>query len=320
MTRIGFLIFAITLSVSGVEQKILILKSGEKVEFKKWKLYKEHIRILHNGSEKSEIDINEIDGYFDPSLSKRYYKKPAPPDIFATKKRLTYEFVERIVEGKINLYESIQYKGSHITTPGGSMMPSADVDYYIEKNDDYRWVFTGKWQKAETLDVLKKLLGDDETLVGKLNAANFKINLKTITQLIREYNVRAFAGVASGSYQEAGSVGFYARIIGKKMYDILLKVNDSLTYQVPDNNVLNVRLPVSTRSKVCFVAGSAELCNVISASPFMMTHYELEVNMKDLVMELNLKDLSRFSCIYMKRITNDQIAAKIINGERLSLK
>lgn len=263
-------------------QNVLILTNGHTRDFKRWKLSKDYVRIVGINGEKTEIPVSEVHGYFDRHNQTQYYRRPGKSDYLFDANQLPYEFVERIISGRINLYKSVRVIKPVLVTPAPGVNPQ--IEYLIEKDDAYESVLRGETSKREARDLLQSFLHDDPELLAKVTSPEFKVNLKTISSLLNEYNVRSFrpASEMSGG---VGSIGLFFKRKQTSKNVLLLTVNDSLTYSLPENKVVTVQIPVDVLSKVCVVTGSTKVCNVMSASPFMMLYAEVNVTDTSVEME-----------------------------------
>jgi hypothetical protein len=131
----------------------------------------------------------------------------------------------------------------------------------------------GYWYGA-----LRPMVKDDSLTNELTKGRDFEVNKKSVYNAVRIYNVQNFKKPAKEAYQRLASVQFYARILSKKDQSLLLRVNDSLEYQIPKKYPLMLELPVEAPSKVCVVSETGSYCELFLGSVCMIKTYEVLFN------------------------------------------
>ena len=275
---IFLLVILFFLSSPVFSQKSLILANGKTLSFRKFAKPpgRETINVIDTNKEKIKFPINEVIGYYDDDSQSVYYRKASTDSSGSN-----YEFVERKLEGRIQLYSRLEQSAGHFIGGSGGMYTggSSNTHLYLEKNGVYKHIFTtnaGFRKSIEKKEILRSFVNDYTESVKVMEDPHFNLTYDNIFKVVREYNIRAFTTAGKKNPEGSYNVAFYSRIRSKSEEHLILRVNDSIEYDLPNGHPRIVNLPSDFLSKICFISDTGSLCDLISASPFTMKYFELK--------------------------------------------
>jgi hypothetical protein len=286
MIRCLLLTLAILLICNGIAncQHYLFLKNGERIEFKKNSVTasKTEIKIKSVDEGKLKFKPEEVAGYYSLKDESTFYLKPETDD---DSQLQTYDFMEKIVGGEINLYKNF-FAGSAPAGPGG--VATASRTYlYLQKGSDFRplglmeFHFIGnKSDKTRRTDILKSFVSDRPDLVATIEAEDFKPNEKSISEIVNDYNVSKYKPYAN-STNPPSSVFFYLK--GKVIQPVKLIVNENAEYTLSSDRLVSVSLPINQYTKICVNSH----CELLESSQWYIRYFEVAIDDKEGKVEFN---------------------------------
>lgn len=206
------------------------------------------------------------------------------------------EFVERIVEGKINIYKKRVFSETYASIG----IPFKSDILYVEKDDVYFVVFISKTigQRNDfNFNYLKEMVSDDDKSLKRIIAENFKQDSESIISLIRNYNLNFYEDFTD-SEEETGKVIFF-RVKKNQNKEPIKLYFDGQEYSVQINDKVELSLPVSFSSKVC-IGYKSKVCDLVSGSPYFNKFFEISLD-KDGNLSIQQKD-KEYAAYYLKLI------------------
>lgn len=272
--RYLFIVF-LMLSFKSISQDILLQRNGEQIPFKNLRIKDTHLEVVKESGGTTNVSYDSIVGYYDGQNQRLLYLKPAVRNDGSNSKN-EVEFLERIVEGRINLYlkDEARVWGSGVSSIGFVPTGQTPLFLYTEKDGLYDNIYSGTHGRTEK-EIIKNLLNDDPDIAQKVNSDDFKFNVKNIIAAITEYNFNRFQKPENNTANgKTFPVGLYTRVRKKIKESIIITVNDSMEYKMPDRFHLPIQLQQGAPSKVCVKSNEGSGCKLISAIPFPL-YYEL---------------------------------------------
>lgn len=260
-------------------QTYFVKNDGDIINYTNYKIKGNRIKIKDPFNNKLELDLDQIKGYYSLATNKFYYSKPKLDFSWGND---PVEFVYKVLEGKINVYERID---QHYTSAGPGMAGSASTNHllFAEKDDNYIEILTtgtiGQ-NKKEKITELEKLVNDDPLIVRKLNAESYRHKYDEILSLISEYNVRAFKEKPLPD-EIVGKVVFFRRK-KKQLKEPAKVIIRGKTYEIPKNSNLEITLPYQQATKVCITNTKEMNCHLVSGSKYFTRYYEISLDKKGL--------------------------------------
>lgn len=284
-----FPLFTIT-NVSA--QQYLIKTNGEKVRFERCKIKKGVILLTISGqNEKLEIEAEDVEGYYSTEKNIMHFLKPLPN--FYTVNSYDFEFVHRILEGRVKVYE--RTVSSYIANSGADGFggtSSNTTTLYVEKGEEYFNVFDNSplgESNKDKLEKLKDLVGDDPEIVKILNSKGYKHKYDNILEVVRKYNIKSHDDKINTTNAN-GKITLFRRKKSQDKKPVQLLVNGKeYTLSIKDKE--EVELPANTDIKVCHANGPKDSCNLIRLSNHFEKYYEVSLN-KDAKWSIEHKDKS----------------------------
>jgi len=261
-------------------QYVLFLTNGESLEYKSYKI-KDNVIILKtsSGTITRPGNITSVIGYLSIYEDKFYYSK---------KFEDSHLFLERIADGKIDIYERIVK--SLTATPGiggapGGALNNTEYVWYFEKNEQITKL--SSLSRAEKKDYLMSLFADSPETLTELNE---KVNETFFTDkekidLVKKYNLLTYTKPESLSTNS--STFFYSKIKRGENEALKLKVDETSEYLIPANKSISVGLSTEYISKICISFGEAEECLTMQGSPYQIRYYEIVFNAVSGKIEVN---------------------------------
>lgn len=283
----------------------IILTNGTKIDFTKFKSSGNQLTI-HNGKEKTLVDLIQVKGYYNNWENIFYFNKPVLP--LKNFPQNDYHFITLVTEGKINLYKKI----SITTVPGAThqyQMIYEDTDYYIEKGDRLEFILEPHLvnNKTKNLSILNSFISDNQNILNSLND-EFKLNSKSLINTIRNYNLQEFDSVNSiNRNSDSTKLLFYragknitTNLVERTRYnqlsddDITIHIFNKV-YTIKMYDWLETIIPSNQLVKVCF-GENKSFCELISGNNFFTLHFEISLT-KDSEYLLERKTLEDYQII-----------------------
>lgn len=263
-------------------QSFLILKNGEKVEYKKYKIKdKDHIVEIKK-PKPAIVKISEIDLLVNDAGEIRYIKERVN-DVSALSGDWhaamdpDYTVMEKELDGKISIFSYIvshnygQYGGQQTVTY-----------YFLEKGELFTQIFNSdllESKKKNNKEAFNEYFSDDEEILNKLNAEDFKANGKNIYNLIREYNIKAIDEESSTfDGEQCGIILF--RGYSSQAKGLVAEIDVAGQHITLENmNYQRVKLPDDQPVKICVSNGKTEHCDIISSSKHVLKTIEIQLKL-----------------------------------------
>jgi hypothetical protein len=256
----------------GNSQFVLFLTNGESIEYKSYKI-KDNTIILKtsSGTMTRSGDIASIIGYLNTYDGKFYYSKKFEDE---------YLFVERIFDGKINIYEQVVI--SVVGTGLGTAYNTGGIITYYE-NDNQLKSFSSLSRKKDK-DSIMSLFADWPEIIKELNEKENSTDKEKIG-LINHYNILNYKQPESTSTNS--STFFYSKIKRGENEALKLIVDERTEYLIPANKSISVGLSTEYISKICISFGETQECLTMQGSPYQIRYYEIVFNSVSGKMEVN---------------------------------
>lgn len=168
-------------------QRILLLKNGDSIKFKKMKKYPDQLGLKIKGQpEPLVLDINNVESYIYLPTRQTHYVVPKLSGIagYPEKFNTPYDFLIKRVSGKINIYEK---RIAYTTNVSIYLFIETENDYslvYEELLGDLRIPDSNRKQIEEKIRVA--IDDDPETLEIFLNDFDYKY--ESLIKLFNLYN------------------------------------------------------------------------------------------------------------------------------------
>lgn len=276
MKKVFFFLSVVLIPYPIFGQAILVHKNGETIEYSDLKVTAEGIKLKTKEkgnillSHQAVISLNFINS------EETLYPKAL------TGNESSFEFVPRIIEGPINVYEKIETG----KTQYGSYSNSY---YYIEKGSDFKFVFQHNGLFAQNrkdgIQILRTFVEDTPDVLKKMESSDFKLDYESLTEIIKEYNILNFKKNHPVNVKKS-SVFFYSKMKKNTNEDLKLILNDSLEFKIPARRTISVSLPIDEHTKICIKSSTQSECLLISPSAFYIKYFEVDYNPKSEKLEI----------------------------------
>lgn len=265
-------------------QRYILKKDGELIRFETYFLKNDSLRIVYPGLQKKEkISIQDVEGFFSLDEKTTRYLRPkihTSPKGVLDFSSSDYQFVERIEDGTINIYESTYTR----STPTG-IGPLVTYSYlYVEKNGLYRLVVNanvyewGEKRKNALREQERKLLSpfleDDSIAYNTVKNGNH--DASSIIKMVEQYNLRAHRPTSTTT-TPTRKVVFCRKKRNQAKAPIYLQIGDSQFELIPASKVA-MELPVDNHTKISISYGSRTDFDLIIGSKYYDKCYELNYN------------------------------------------
>lgn len=272
MKKILFsLIFLIATSFSLNAQSYLQMKDGRRIAFKRISIKNNKIRLKTSNEPSVGIDINDAEKYYsEESKTFFFIKRVTESEVslgIRLDKKNDFEFVERIIEGEINVY---QKKEAHSIVPNNSgvtnhtLTPDRSSTYlFLEKGELYFNVLktnTIGQNKKDKFASFKSLVQDDSTTLKWLNSKDYRHNYNLILRTVNDYNNRKNPPIIVPD-TTVTKVVFFRKIRRENEKSAEFFV-DNQPYSLLPGEKLNIDLP-GNNNIVCMSYKSIKRCALI---------------------------------------------------------
>lgn len=255
----------VLLPVRTSAQHYILKVNGEKIEFKKLKRKSGSVWLTTTKKEKISIPLQEISKQIDEARGVVYYLKPS----FDLSGEISgLQFIERIIEGKVRVYERISYINNREIR-----------SLYLEKDDTFINVFASSTigqNKQKKLARFKSLVKNDPVSFQKLNDESYKHSYDNIIEVVKGYNLRMYKENEAEN-EKLGKLVFF-RGEEKQSSEIIQLSIESLKYEVKVNGSLEVELPINSESKVCITNSKNDACLLVLGSEHIGKYYEIALS------------------------------------------
>ena len=287
-STLTFLLFFLLLSGQTVAQSFFVLKNGETVLYKKYKIINKDYSVEISKPAPAKIPIKDIDYLVDKNGEISYIKfklnKEQSVKIHGIGEYLNPDFEEmgKFVEGKISLYK---YKERHTSTgaavPGqfGAGGQTYSISYFfLEKDDTFAQIFNPELlenKKKDNRETISKFFEDDPEIHQRLNSKDFKANMENVLDLFRLYNIRQYDQSSIELPEDEAKVIFY-RGYANQDKELVAEIEiGEHKISLSDMNYRMVKLPAGVPIKICINNGTKTVCDLVSASTHLIKPYEV---------------------------------------------
>jgi hypothetical protein len=244
----------------------IILMDKQKIMYDKFKSEKDALLVTSSEkNEKQRIDIKDVLGYYDQAEGILYYLKPVEASSYG----IDYQFIERTISGKINLYKQIvetysQYGGTNT------------IYYYIEKSDRFEGIFTpyaiGQNKKGRT-EILKSFVSDRPEIL-KMIGEDFKLNSDNLLGIIKKYNLLTYEYDSAHKGSELGEVIIYRSAKNKASDLIRVEIDGEELVLNSNDDFISIKCKTNVNSRICFDS-TDQFCHLVEAIPYFTSYYKL---------------------------------------------
>lgn len=276
--KISFLLACIVFAVNVYSQNFLIKSDGTAVSYKKLKWDNGVAKLTTDKRQMVTVEEESVFGLYEESTQQLKYKKPNVPlneVSLGEKKTNGFQYLLKEVPGKINLYKEEIITGGYSGGAYGGQMTTTSTYYYAEKGNEFKnMLITGLNSKKDDLVAFKSFFTGDQEIHDEIESEDFVYNEKNMLKVIRKYNMKHFEAPTRSDYKTSGAIGIYTRAKGKTKEEIVIKVNDSIEYRLPNGHLpLSIRLPIQKPSKVCVNWDGGSYCELVQPIVFSNTYY-----------------------------------------------
>ncbi len=273
MKRLFLLLTLLGLTFQLKAQLFLVLRNGNKVEFKDFANSNAEFIRIKTKEGKREFRVEEVDCFYDltyvPAFPKRYNQFESLHYIYVKNGDVWMSPV-KVLEGSINLYR-------RAVTQGKTWM----FIYFLEKDSEMVTIeesglFTNKKEK---IGILRKYMSDAPSLITKMESEDFKYSDESLFDIIKEYNTFKFQKMGQQN-AKMSSVFFYSRVKKTTKEDLKLVLNDSIEVMMPANRLVAAKVAIDALTKICVSSSSQSDCLLVSGSPYFIRYFEVDYNQK----------------------------------------
>lgn len=222
-------------------QDSLVLVTGKRIAYSKIDFEPDHIRIkAFSSREKLIFSPDSVLGFCSPTRELNYYIKPYKE---ATN-GLSYQFLEKIKTGKINLYIKSGTDGQPEFTFGNTYL-------YMEKDGLLECVFASNalgGKKLLIYDVFAGFVEDDEESAAYVSDAAFKLKMDEVIKVTEYYNRRNSSEQDPKPEDVMGRVFLYRTRFQKPKRGISISLYGE-QHKLYINDFIQLNLPVEYATK-----------------------------------------------------------------------
>ncbi|MGC4021964.1 MAG: hypothetical protein QM734_08485 [Cyclobacteriaceae bacterium] len=240
--RLGLLLVLSVFAFTGNSQNILLLKNGEKIEFKSFKIHYEvsgdEIVIQTKVRGKLKITPQEILEYCLLKEEKIYR--------LLSNVSGDHDFYELYIEGPINIYKLHDKKLTYDNRPEYSYR-----FFLNDKNRTQEILFGNLFEnyRSDRKLALKSFIGDEKNLISKVDDKDFKPTLEEIYGIVNEYNLSKFKEEQKEPI--LAPVFFYVKDFRIEKRQIKAVLNDKTEFVLSETKETSINLPSNFFAKVC---------------------------------------------------------------------
>ncbi|MFY0626097.1 MAG: hypothetical protein JXR07_07380 [Reichenbachiella sp.] len=252
-----FLLFIVLMVVDDCfSQDSLLLSSGKRVPYLQLKKYPDSIGVKTLDKNFVYYQPEDVFGYSESLKEKGYFLKTNPEegDIFS------YVFVDRIISGRITLFEKMK---------GG-------VSMYFEKDGRFEKIFDPvefKEEKENRFKTFTSFFEDDQESMKYILDPDFSFKFKEVFRATEFYNLRNHKEVLPSQDDLKGKVFLYRTKFQKRQGNVVVKYFDGINYlRIEDFIELSLPLEYPTRITV---SDDFYETDIILTGEFEDQYYEL---------------------------------------------
>lgn len=234
--------FLLSICSHSFSQDNLVFKSGKRIAFSKIGYSSDEIDIKVSDSKKIlSFDPDLVLGATYPYHEVNYYVKKHTDSTSV----LSYQLLERLEVGKLNLY--VKRNG-----PGQPEKTSGNFYLYLEKGNRLAHVFisniAGK-RKEMLLSVFSTFFADDSLSMAYINNPDFRFKMKEVTKAVQHYNRRNFISKLPNDATLFGSTFLYRTRFQKTKSALEITLFGQI-HKLYIEDFIVLRLPVTFASRL----------------------------------------------------------------------
>jgi hypothetical protein len=278
-------------------QGYLILKDNRKIKFDKFKIEKDYLVVnVFGEKKKQQIPGVDVVGCYYQNDNMFYYCKPILDSTLFER----YQFIQKKIPGRINLYEKIITTYISPNSSGTLAHVESSSYYYIEKSDKFEVILRPRSlgrKKVENIEILKSLVSDSPEILNSIGN-DYKLNSKNLVKTIKQYNLLMLEQNLFQDTLNQCEIVFFKRRNGHINKDIEVFIND-VPVIAKTGDYFSIKLGHGEVRKVCFDA-EGKNCELLEGIPYFKTYYEIGFEFdSDLFLKARTKEHADF---YMKMI------------------
>lgn len=312
---IGFML-TLNLAEAQVEKlfdKLYLIKiNGEIIRYKASDEEPDYIKFKLKNNEWIKVDIDSILGYYVKDEPIQYLisfkslksgsKLTVNPIDYTAKDSTTYEFAERLLEGKIEVYqETTENYGKMNNGAGGTMYTSSTTyDVYAHIGNEYVQLYPVRKKDQEVIaHKFKKAISDDKYILEKVQHKKFKYNRDNVVELLEEYNLRAHRPVSFNQSDNTANAFIFRMNTQQTKEPIMIELGGSAHSLLPED-MIKVYIPTNKPVKMCIGNGNNQLCKLIMGSEYFDNSIELS-QWKSGILRMKNEKLSPYQIINIEK-------------------
>jgi len=262
--------------------QVLVLKDGTSLVCKKIKVKKGIVEIKSaNGVQEFNADM--VEGMYDDGKPFQYlrsfpYSENEEMTLLTIGKLGSdeYEFLERIVEGEINLYtREVRGRTQGFGTP--STMSNIVYELIAEKDGTFAVIHDSSWPSG--FSKIKKLMVASPVR-ARLDSGVYKKNRKGMIQATTDYNVSRYQKTSEPMAAKA-CVSYLYMTAFKYKGSLDVVQDDSLQLTAMWNRALPLNLPAFQTAKVCVSSTKVKACMLLRCIPNVAQYFRIDYDHKD---------------------------------------
>jgi hypothetical protein len=200
-----------------------------------------------------------------------------------TASKIEWDFVERIEEGEISLYE--MYTIGYIQN-----MPTRS--YYLAgvKGNDYG-IVSGRTKKEDVME-LKALTSDLPGFDAVVDSvAKIKWADETVRPLVTRYNLARYKSTPD-SPSTPGAIAFFLKAWARAT-PVKIVVDGGKEYDLTLGKQVSLVLPADQLRKVCIIAGGTSQCMVVRATACCQQFFQVDQEEKGQSIEITQSNFDK---------------------------
>jgi hypothetical protein len=300
--KFSLLLFIFILPIYFFGQSFIETVNSDTIHYQNLSITDDYLIYTQPGdTSEKKIDIEKVEGYYSNWSNKYYHKK-----IFKAKKYTGFlklksemgdyfDFIERIFEGKINVYRSKDYVANN----------SQYYNYwFFEKGDSLAIVFSadkdrGNFKIVNTKfhitnqEFLEYIFADDEISLSAIREEGKRGNLLEIRQIVNDYNNRHFKDKIDSDHGIPQAEVVFFRDSRKELKENLILQVNGKNFKFDRNTKLKIEIP-TIPNLVCIKNSDNDYCRLLSSSTSFTKFYKVILD-KDKTGDVFIKNgLSNF--------------------------
>ncbi len=213
-------------------QDSLLLVNGRRIAYEKLEELGDSIEVMTLDQKVLYFDPDSVKGYSEIVNERRFFCKPNPD----TANFQTYVFVERLVSGKLSLYEKTRGQDA----------------IYLEKGERFEKIFDpieSYQEKQDRIEVFTSFIDDDDESLSYVQNPNFIFKFKEIMLVLEHYNQRNFEVTKPNPEDLRGTVYLYRTKFQKTKSGIKIKFFDGV-HDLYIEDFIQLDVPIDYPSKM----------------------------------------------------------------------